>query len=302
MNDHQLLRPARFIVTLLAGVVFCGPLAAQDAAPARLIAHWPLDGNGADAVGGFDGVFAAREGNAPPSAAEGKVGQALQFGGPAAVEIPIDLDPVNQPVVTMTFWIKWLSARPAPREITILSTGGGHGPNVRMSKGILRVVAGNRMVIAKRALTPDEWHFVSVTWDHPNGAVTFVQDNARARYEIGYQARAEQARYLSPRDPDAGLGNIARKRYLWLGAQDGINLRQGADGVLIDDLRLYAGEPTLEQLAGLSDGLSSGRLGAGRQVTGLDFLPAVQMDPARIPSDQIEPRPLPGVELERPPN
>ena len=233
----------------------------------RLIAHWPLDGSAVDATGQHNGVLASKEGVSEPQGVTGKVGQAMQFGTQSAIEIPLDLNPVTKPVVTFAFWIKWLSSMPTREYLAIVSTGKGDGPSIFLDRGTLKISTqgSGKLMTAKRPLSPDEWHFVSVTWDHRNGNITLIQDNSQAHYEIGYEVRNEQALYVSPRDPDVALGNIARKRYLWIGAKEGTHLSSGAHGIQLDEMYLFEGAPTPEQLAELSGGLTEGQLGEGVQ-------------------------------------
>ena len=225
-----------------------------------------MDGNPSDSGGRYRGVFAGRDANTVPVNVEGRTGGALQFGNGTVLEVPIDLDPKTIPVVTFAFWIQRLSRLPTKDEVTIVSTGGD-APRVTMSNGHLKIKAGEQGVRVNKALAPDAWHFVAITWNSVEGSVTVYQDNSEAYYDLNYKVRYAHPPYLSPRDPDAQrLGDEAKKPYMWIGAENGFHFAGSATGVVLDDLRIFSGQPTPEQLSQLSGGRTDGVSSAGQQV------------------------------------
>ena len=248
---------------MLFGVVLMHSAAAQGAGSPSLIAHWPLDGNATDASGnGHDGILTGKEGAAKPTPIPGKRGQALRFDGDAAIEIPLDLDYLTYPALTITMWVKLDPSERKFTNETLLSTGSGHGPHMSLSRMRLRAsAAGHAYGSNGFALSPDDWHFVAASWDHENGQLWIYWDNTEALYPLGYQNRKSQGKYLSPRDPDAEeQGKKAKKRYLWLGAGDAFGYKYPAKGLVIDDVRIYSARLAPEQLTALSEGRTDGQI------------------------------------------
>ena len=248
---------------LLFGIVLMHGAVAQAGTSPSLIAHWPLDGGASDASGnGHDGVLTSKEGTAKPAPVAGKYGQAMRFDGDSAIEIPLDLDYLTYPALTITMWVKLDPSESKITNETLLSTGSGHGPHMSLSRMRPQVfAAGHAYGNNSFPLSPDVWHFVAATWDHQNGQLWIYWDNAEAHYPVIYQSRKSQGTYLSPRDPDAEQqGRKAKKRYLWLGAADAFGYKYPARGLAIDDLRIYSERLTPEQLSKLSEGRTDGQI------------------------------------------
>ncbi len=276
---------------------------------ASLIGHWSLDGHANDSAGGNNGSLFGieKDSESLPTAVPGKFGQALAFDGNASVEIPIDLDYRTQEALTITMWVNLNgSARPAAAQ-TLVSTGSGDGPNITLSQDQLRARAGGKTVGPRRSLIPDGWNFVAVSWDHKAGQLWMHVNNVEAYYPITYENKRAQGMYFSPRDPDAELhGRKAQKRYLWLGSKDNSGKVYALQDAAIDDVRIYSGLLSPEQLAQLSEGRTDGviaqSVSAAEAFPGLEAgnldqyglgtaIPGDQYDPgsATIPGDQYEP-------------
>ena len=272
---------------------------------AALIGHWSLDGHANDSSGGHNGFLMGieKESESLPNAVPGKFGQALAFNGNAGVEIPIDLDYRTQEALTITMWVNLNGSKRAASAQTLVSTGSGDGPKIELSRDQLRARAGGKTVGPKRSLIPDGWNFIAVSWDHKAGQLWMHVNNVEAYFPINYENKRAQGLYFSPRDPDAELhGRKAQKRYLWLGAKDNSGKVYALQDASIDDVRIYSGLLSPEQLSQLSEGRTDGVIAAS--VTAAEAFPGLEAgnleqyglgaatfepDDIAIPGDQYEP-------------
>lgn len=190
----------------------------------------------------------------------GKASQGVTFNHGTAVEIPIDLDYRTHPTISVSMWVR-LGDKPRRGANQILiSTGVGHGPRIELARNRIVASAGGRRLGPSRVLTPGEWHYVAVSWDHAEGNMNVTVDNTHAFYPLGYEAKSSQKRYTSTHDPDFEKygRNGAQKRYLWIGAKDGFGKVYSLDDVSINDVRVYKGLLGASQLVELSGGMTNG--------------------------------------------
>ena len=256
-KSNTKILPAALALALAVGAV-------PSHAAANLIGHWSLDGNANDSSGQAHNGFLmgiGKDNASLPSVGPGKFGQAVTFDGQTAVEIPMDLDYRTHRNLTVTMWVNLNGAKRGAQSETLLSTGAGHGPKIMLARDKLRATGGGKTVGPNRSLSPDGWNFVAVSWDHDAGSLRMYVNNVEAYYPLGYQNKYSQKTYASPRDPDyATLGSKAHKRYLWLGAKDAFGMAYSLKGVSIDDVRIFDAALAPEELAGISEGVTDGRI------------------------------------------
>jgi hypothetical protein len=269
-----------------------GSAMAQDGA--SLIGHWTFDSGANDTVGTYNGqlIGIGTDSTALPVGVPGRTGQALEFNGGTGVEVPIDLDHRTHSALTVTMWVRLGDKPRGAGSQNLISTGSGHGPQILLARNQVRASAGGRILGPKRSLSPGEWHFVAVTWDHAEGSMRMFVDNTQAFYPIGYEATSSQKTYISPRDLDLEKYGRegAQKRYLWIGAKDGFGKRSSLTDVAIDDVRIYSGVVSAEQLVELSGGVSNGTY-IPEALRGWPAKWAPSYPPQQIPGDPVEAEP-----------
>jgi hypothetical protein len=150
------------------------------AATNGLIAHYPLDGNAADVVGGHAGTMEGG-GLRPAPDRLGRAGRALRFTNESYIDIPIDINAAEFPALTMCAWV--LLEGPAndgvvyqvlshddggfDRSLGVDHRGGGVGWSA---------FAGSGDVLGSKIMTR-KWTFLAVAYDQDAEAVTlYVND------------------------------------------------------------------------------------------------------------------------------
>jgi hypothetical protein len=220
----------RIIMMLLAVVVLAGAIA-----PAALAgpcdAYFRFDGDLSDSSGnGYDGQLVV-SGGAPATTAprffEGKFGQSLALDGEAAMFSPIALQKENCPQMTITAWV--LEHTDAAINY-LVSTGEGGGPGLAVGTYQLSAFAGSHEIRLDHAVRRGIWIFVAGTWDYEAGV-----------HRIHWRHRWEEAEFPEEASsPEPGL---------WVGGRAYYSaLHYLADGVAIDDLRVWGRVLTEEEL------------------------------------------------------
>lgn len=248
----------------------------------QLLLHFPLDGSPqAFGQGAGDSKVYVAAGGAAPVTVPGRHGQALRFDGTASIAMPFSLDAQAYPAVTVTAWVK---AHPdSTGERTVFSAGNGNVPRLSVYGDRARFVAARSSLGFSSGMTRDEWVFVAGVVDVASARLAVHQGDGRQdRAAINTENLYPPSNYRNPDDP-----SLPATRYVFVGSHD---FKQWpARQMAIDDVRVYAGALTAEQLNGIRDG-------AGASVH--PRLPRktapTQLDSKAIPGDQFDPKAPPG--------
>lgn len=243
-------RTATFLVSISSclGILTSSPALA--ASGAQLLAHIPLDGSTTASMGGETVLI----GPAPRSV-PGRIGEAMLFSGETVIAVPVDLSPSAHPRLTVTAWVK-AGAETTSADHTIASGGGSNTPGLLVLKrasGLKSRLRGARgSVIASDFAPSDQWLFVAGTVDVPAQTLTVTQhgqtdEKTGVRTDNLYDAPT----FEIGNDPDAGP-----RRFLFVGANSP-TLQWPATGLAIDDVRLYAGVLSDNELQAIRDGAGS---------------------------------------------
>jgi hypothetical protein len=251
-------------------------------------AFFKFDGNLSDSTGNIEDGVVITAGGKPgkPVFVEGRSGQALSLDGTYAMRASLDLHYNVCPQVTIMAWIN-INGDTPPRTQTILSTGTGSGPGIRVSGTMLAINGTNNGIMQRQAVRPNGgWQFVAASYDFDTNAYRMFWGNRNSEPQkmAGLRYEWEDA--------------------FWVGAlHDSLN--GAASGMLVDEVRIIGSALSPEQILALkSDMPSSPKTLPGdqfnpKQLPGDQFdptqqLPGDQFDPKQLPGDQFDPNQLPG--------
>lgn len=231
------MRKRLMAVTL--SLLFAGSAYGQD-----LLLHLPLDGNltNLGSIAAEPGMY-VDEGEEEPRYVPGQLGQGMEFNSRATIAVPFRLDYNDYPAVTVTAWVRQALASSDTR--ALLASGGG--PRVTISNRLTARV-GARGVSFDDDMPRGQWVFVSVVIDLANGSARMQQGDS-VYVADGIEPSAPSLReYRNPYDPDADS-----QAYIFVGAAQFRNWQQTARRISIDDLRLYSGVLSDEQILAIRD-------------------------------------------------
>ena len=231
------------IITVLA--LFSGSAFGQS-----LMLHLPLDGNLAShgTIKATPGMY-VKKGESAPEVVRGRIDQALLFDSKATIAVPFNLDHDKYPVVTITAWVKQGLAASDTR--AILSSGSAAGARLSVG-GRLAVKAGRTGVSFDQEMPRGEWVFVAAVIDIANRYARLHQNDAVYIQENIDTSAKPPREFKNPHDKDS-----AKQAYLFIGAAQFLNWQQTARRVAIDDVRLYSGALSSDQINKLHLGASS---------------------------------------------
>ena len=232
-------------VRLLCGLLML--VVAQTASAQQLLFHFPLDGSPeARGWGATESRLYLLDEGEGPTTVPGKVGDALYFRGNAAIAMPFELDMATYPKVTVTAWVKVDAGSPGER--TVFSSGNGNVPRLMIYTTKAAFHAARGVDMAKTSITPDEWVFVAGTIDVEAARLQVIQgDLAQTRERIRTDNLYPASRYRNPED-----GSLPSVPYVFIGSH-GFN-QWRANRMAIDDVRVYAGVLSAEQIEALRAG------------------------------------------------
>jgi len=216
----------------------------------ELLFHLPLDGSlqNVGAAGG-EAALHVKAGDAPPTSVAGKFGEALHFTGGAALALPYSLSPEDHPQVTITAWVKLDPGYKG--EHAVVSSGNGNGPKLTLFSGKALLTAGRSTATFAQAMPKDKWVFIAGVADISNAQARVYQGGGELIKEnIKTGDLYPPTAYKDPDDPDA-----AKTPYLFVGSH-GFNQWTAKD-MSIDDVRVYAGALTKDQLDELRNASSA---------------------------------------------
>ncbi len=210
----------------------------------KLLLHLPMDGS-FENRGSLPGVpeLVIRSGGAQPQFVDGAFGQALRFDGKTVLAVPVDLTNDDYRTVTLTGWVRMNDE--SKSGMTVLSTGTGL--RVQVHQRNISASPGGPLYRNKNLFKPGEWSFMAVVYDMDNNRVRVQKDTDffEHRRDKGY-AITSKRKFRNPNEPDKPAGN-----YLFIGGKD-FSGGWAANNIEFDDLRLYAGALTDEQLGVLA--------------------------------------------------
>lgn len=242
-------RTLRILCVSCAASFCAAPGQAQE-----LLVHLPLDGSVQnDGSGGPAQLW----GGSPPITVPGRIGSAMRFEGDAVIAVPVDLSPNDYPYLTMTAWV--IVEDHAPNTYhTVVSGGGGAAAGLRVlarNAGVKTSFKGARAQLLAGDFGPKgEWLFVSGLLDIPGQTLRVVQDDdsytlAQIRTDTLYPA----TKHSNPDDPQA-----ERQAYVFVGAESFNVAHTPANGIVLDDVRVYTGNLDDAQLAAAKAGTGTG--------------------------------------------
>ena len=277
----------------VAALTLCGGSAFGQ----TLMLHMPLDGTLASrgTIKAAPKMY-VKAGESEPEVVPGRIGQALLFDSKATIAVPFNLDHDKYPVVTITAWVKQGLAANDTR--AILSSGSDAGARLGVNGGRLAAKAGRTGVSFDQDMPRGEWVFVAAVIDiakhyarlHQNDAV-YVRENIDTSAKLPRE-------FSNPYDKGA-----AKQPYLFVGALQFRNWQQTARRLTIDDVRLYSGALSVDQINKLRNSAPSSSPAAATGKPGVvpvepSQLPGDQFEPTQLPGDQFEPTQLPGDQFE----
>lgn len=210
----------------------------------ELLIHLPLDGSlqNTGAAGG-QATLHVKAGEASPTSVAGKVGGALHFTGGAALALPFNLSPEDYPQVTITAWVKLDPGYKG--EHVVVSSGNGNGPRLTVFGGKVLLTAARSTAIFAQAMPKGEWVFVAGVADITDAQARVYQGEGQLVKESIKTAKLyPPTAYKDPDNPDA-----EKTPYLFVGS-NGFSQWPAKD-MSIDDVRVYAGALSKEQIDGL---------------------------------------------------
>ncbi|MEJ2533041.1 MAG: hypothetical protein P8Y92_14710 [Halioglobus sp.] len=221
-------------------------LFANSALGQELLLHLPLDGDLANS-----GTIAAApelyvdSGEPEPAFTEGHSGQALMFDSRATIAVPFTLDHDLYPVVTITAWVRQGLSASGTR--AVFSSGSDAGASLGIG-GRLTAKAGRQRVNFDEDMPRGEWVFVAVVIDIANRYARLHQnDKVLLAEDLDTRAKLPDE-YPRPDDPDG-----TRQSYLFIGSHTFQNWQQTDRRITFDDVRLYSGGLTVEQVNAIRD-------------------------------------------------
>lgn len=206
-----------------------------------------------------------KEGDVAPDYVEGRFGQALHFASSSAVVLPFALDADEYPQVTVTAWIK---QDPGARDTrAILESGAGGGLRFGINGGNVSLMPGGVSSGSDGRLPDNEWVFVAGVIDR-KAAVARVHKNDSV-YAIDGINTASKPPFTYPNLLDS---TAERSAYLTIGAYSFYPWGGAARSMSIDDVRLYAGALSVDEVNAIRTGSTPGIGGSttGRAGTNTD--------------------------------
>lgn len=228
-----------------ASLLLSASLPAQTPAP---ILHFPMEateGNGGKVYTNNDGAA---------SVVEGKIGKAVRFTGEAVFAKPFRFDRGLYPRVTITAWIKQPAGPPGTR--TIFNSGNKLNFVLRNGGGTLSMSADGTGLNHFRSKVPiEEWVLVAAVHDAQTGITRLhLGDDEPTREKVDVRAPGEPRLYGNPDAPNlATMPDTDKEPYIFIGGMDALTYYGTSGALVIDDVRIYAGLLSEDQIAEMRD-------------------------------------------------
>lgn len=250
-------------------------LFASSVSAQSLLLHFPMEsaGDGAAKLYTADGGTAV--------SVPGKIGKAVQFDGKALLAQPFNLDHAQYPQVTVTAWVKQPEGARGTRHI--VSAGADAGYRL-IFNGSLAVRAGRRGVsFSGPRPQSDEWVFVAGVVDMAEGwARTHINEGVSTMTGLDTETTSPRT-YSDPENPEAD-----KKAYIFIGGKSHDVFGATRRPLAIDDVRIYAGALSEEEIAAIRDGTAPIDQAIGETEKNDAAPDAEDVDIAALPGDQYE--------------
>lgn len=227
-------------------MLLAASLHAQTPAP---ILHFPLEAT--EENGGE--VYTKNDGSG--TVVEGKIGNAVRFSGEAVFAKPFRFDRVLYPQVTITAWIKQPSGPLGTR--TIFNSGNKVNFVLRNGGGTLSMSADGFGVNHFGSKVPfEKWVLVAAVHDAQTGVTRLhLGDDEPTREEVAVRAPGEPRLYGDPNAPNiATMPDTDKEPYIFIGGMDALTYYGTSGELVIDDVRVYGGLLSEDQIAAIRDG------------------------------------------------
>lgn len=239
--------PTQYAITTIttALAMLAVPLGAWAQA---LLLHLPFDGNLGHNGRVGEPRFVVEGATAPPMFVPGYQGQGLRLDGAAAVAAPFNLDHAIYPQVTVTAWVRHEADASGVR--TVFSSGSSAGIRMSIGNGSLTTRVGGRGVSHGTAeVRTGAWVFVAVVVDTAAGSARMFIDDEEPFERDGIDASTRPpTRYRDPNDPTADP-----QPWVFVGTTSTGSFGSTSRTLVIDELRVYAGALTDEQISALRE-------------------------------------------------
>ena len=178
-------------------------------------------------------------GSTRPDFVPGHTGMALSFRDGGAVTIPFEFNQRQYPQATVTMWV-WIE-KASHTDRDLFSVGFGSGLRVRLtSDGAISVRSGGKAT-HPHSIPTGQWVFVSVVVDNDMGFARIQQDDD-AHLEMFGENRSIAT--IPARVP----GSQVTQHHIFVGAEDFDGAIAATRPIMLDDVRLYAGALSTEQI------------------------------------------------------
>lgn len=212
----------------------------------ELILHFPMEAT--EENGGK--IYTNNDGSA--TVVEGRIGNAVRFTGEAVLAKPFRFDRGFYPQVTITAWIKKPASPLGTR--TIFNSGNKVNFVLRNGGGTVSMSADGPGVNHFRSKVPEgEWTLVAAVHDAQTGETRLhLGDDEPTREVVGVRAPGEPRLYGNPDAPNiATMPDTDKEPYVFVGGQDALTYYGTSGELIIDDVRVYAGLLSEEQIASI---------------------------------------------------
>lgn len=184
-------------LTVLGAALGAFALAQPAASEEDVLACWPLDGDGAEVIGGLDGDLL---GAPPPTVIDGALEEALRFDGLFGEQVLVQSDPALEPeALTLSLWMR----SPGPSDFRYLVAKGAN--DCESASYAIYLAGGVRFYVTTTSgavvssptdatVLDDQWHQVAGTYSPEDGFVRLYVDGT----EVGTGTPTTEAIDYSP--------------------------------------------------------------------------------------------------------
>lgn len=221
----------------------------------ELVLHLPMEAT--EENGGK--IYTNNDGSA--TVVEGRMGNAVKFTGEAVFAKPFRFDRNFYPQVTITAWVKQPTGPLGTR--TIFNSGNKVNFVLRNGGGTLSMSADGTGVNHFRSKVPtEEWVLVAAVHDARTGKTRLhLGDSEPTREGVAVRAPGEPRLYGNPDAPNiATMPDTDKEPYIFVGGSDALTYYGTSGELIIDDVRVYAGLLSEEQIASIRSATTEAQL------------------------------------------
>lgn len=249
MSFARFLKGGTAALLAVFGLAVSGGIAYADT---ELLAYFPFDGSPDEAARKIPTEIIG-QGGEDVETVSGKYGKAYEFGErfhSAVIAAPLDIDFAGHRQVSVSAWVRLSLARTASGGYFFGTGSSSTGaPQLQVYNEDIRAGAGRSHPRHKKSLEPGIWTHVAAVWDYDQHTVRIYVDGTAEDfseldmdpYDLIVNDR-NQPKLKHPTDDDRPV-----QRYIVVGARtlEGYGV---AEDIAVDDLRVYSGKLTPEQV------------------------------------------------------